>query len=85
MTVGLYALKLCAKPRDTEGGSLPNVYNCVVKVSSQKEDCLPFPETYLPWSLLNDKEIIAPRNGMLPPHQPVKFEAKIPTGKSLHL
>ena len=79
--LGLYALKLFAKSQDAEGSSMPNVYNYVVKVSSPKEDCLPFPEAYSTWNNLTDNEIIEPRNGMLPPHQSVKFVARIPTGK----
>ncbi|KAI0219009.1 hypothetical protein LSAT2_029350 [Lamellibrachia satsuma] len=76
---GLYALKLFAKSQDAEGSSMPNVYNYVVTVSSPKEDCLPFPEAYSKWKNLMDKKIIEPRNGMLPPHQSVKFVARIPT------
>ena len=85
--VGLYALKVYARSTDGDGDgdgeTRTNVHNYVVNVPSLEEDCLPFPEVFEKWSGVVDKDILEPRDGMLPPSQSVKFAIKLPTGKSL--
>ena len=79
--VGLYALKVYARSQDADGETRTNVHNYVVNVPELEEDCLPFPEVFEKWSGVVDKDILEPRDGMLPSSQSVKFAIKLPTGK----
>ena len=78
-TSGIYALKIYAKSRGAEG-SLSNVYNYVIKVTTPMENCEEFPGVTGTWSGGVDNEILEPRNGTLPAKQTVEFAVKVPEG-----
>jgi len=81
---GIYALKIYAKSRGADG-SLPNVYNYVIKVTSPMENCEEFPGVTSTWSAGVDNEILEPRSGTLPANQMMEFAVKVPEGKLAQL